>query len=204
MPIHASYDESGSEHLVRQCLTGDRSAFDELVRQNMNVVFGLVVGITHNFHTAEDLTQEAFTKAYVSLPRLQDPQKFRNWVCRIARNCCLDHLRQRQAQTSLEAGLLEFAQPAVQDMSGNGDLSEEMTVKLLEEIDHLRDDYRQILILKHLEGLSYKEIGDILHMSVSAVGEKLFRVRQMLKDKLMGGRKNIAGRVPREPAGQKS
>ena len=189
MLIEAGYDASKSEHLVRQCLAGDRSAFDELVRQNMNVVFGLVVGITRNFHTAEDLTQEAFTKAFVSLPRLQDPQKFRNWVCRIARNCCLDHLRQRQAQASLETGLLEFALPAMQDLSASGDSSEEMTGRLLEEIDHLRDDYRQILILKHLEGLSYKEIGDILHMSVSAVGEKLFRVRHMLKDKLLGGRK---------------
>jgi RNA polymerase sigma-70 factor (ECF subfamily) len=190
LPTEAIHDALNSEPLVKRCLAGDKPAFDELVQQNMNVVFGVVMGITHNFHIAEDLTQEAFTKAYVSLPRLQDPQKFRNWVCRIARNCCLDHLRQRQSHASLESSMAELALPATQDVSGNGDLSEEMTGRMLDEIDQLRDDYRQILILKHLEGLSYKEIGSILNMSVSAVGEKLFRVRQMLKDKLVGGRKN--------------
>lgn len=187
MPPENKNEALNSEQLVARCLTGDKAAFDELVRQNMNVVFGVVVGIVHNFHTAEDLTQEVFTKAYVSLPRLQEPQKFRNWVCRIARNCCLDHLRQRQSQSSLETCFMQLAQPETSGASGNGDLSEEMSARLLGEINRLRDDYRRILILKHLEGLSYKEIGGILNMSVSAVGEKLFRVRQMLKKRLVGG-----------------
>jgi RNA polymerase sigma-70 factor (ECF subfamily) len=175
-----------SEQLVHRCLAGEKGAFDELVRQNMNVVFGLVVSMVHNFHTAEDIAQEVFTKAYVSLPRLQEPQKFRNWVCRIARNCCLDHLRQRQVQSSLESSFVQLAEPEAREVPGYRDLSEEMNTRLLNAIDQLRDDYREILILKHLNGLSYKDIGGILNMSVSAVGEKLFRVRQMLKRKLVG------------------
>ena len=111
LPPENNKEVLNSEQLVHRCLTGDRAAFDELVRQNMNVVFGLVVGIIHNFHTAEDLTQEVFTRACLSLPRLQEPNKFRNWVCRIARNCCLDHLRQRQAQSSLESGFMQLAGP---------------------------------------------------------------------------------------------
>ncbi len=177
--------------IVRRCADGDFTAFDCLVREYMNTVLGLAYNYVGNFHTAEDIAQETFVQAYQSISSLRDSSRFKVWLLRIARNKCIDHIRRS---------------PRLLSMDGDAELQKEIALKaladspqyagepisfseedLLTALNSLRHDYREIFVMKHVDNLSYKEISQLLGMSVSAVGEKLYRVRSMIREKLQEG-----------------
>ena len=172
--------------LVRRCTTGDPSAFDSLVREYMNTVLGLAYHYVRNFHTAEDLAQDTFVQAYQSIGSLRDGARFKVWLLRIVRNKCIDHIRRNPRHLSMdqdeelqkEVSRKATTRPPHENEDG---FSEE---QLFVALDALRADYREIFVMKHVDNLSYKEISQLLGMSVSAVGEKLYRVRSMIREKL--------------------
>ncbi len=174
------------EELGKKAVAGDVRAFEDLVRRYMNIVVGFALSYTGDPHAAEDLAQEAFIKAYASLGKLEDPAKFGGWLRVICRNTCADYVRSRKSPVSLDV-LRESGQEPVdrssatplEDVSGS-----ETTGTIMREIAALREDYREIVLLRHIEDLSYKEIAKLLGMSISAVGEKLSRVRDILRRKL--------------------
>jgi RNA polymerase sigma-70 factor (ECF subfamily) len=172
--------------LVRAVLGGDEESYAELVRRYMNVVVGFAYNRVRDFHRAEDLAQDTFLKAFGSLASLQDHGKFGSWLLVITRHTCMDWLRASKDSVSLddlrESGHEPEAEDAVASLDRVGD--EEIEQRILEAIHELREDYRDIIVMKHIDQKSYKEIGRLLGMSVSAVGEKLSRVRQILRKKL--------------------
>jgi RNA polymerase sigma-70 factor (ECF subfamily) len=172
--------------LARRALRGDEAAYGELVRRYMNIVVGFLYNRLHDFHRAEDLAQDTFLKAYHRLDALQDPTKFGSWLLVIARHTCMDHLRSLREHSSLDdlrdAGHEPHDEDGEQALEALGEA--EIEARVLEAISELREDYRDIIVMKHIENLSYREIGDLLGMSVSAVGEKLSRVRQLLRKRL--------------------
>jgi RNA polymerase sigma-70 factor (ECF subfamily) len=174
--------------LVRRSAEGDAAAFDCLVRVHMNMVLGLAYSYVGNFHTAEDLAQEAFVQAFQSIAHLRDGSKFKVWLLRIARNKCIDHIRQNPQWISLDENqelqrevslrVIHAPHPVETDPM-------EMDVDNLQQVlFSLRQDYREIFIMKHIDNLSYKEIAELLDMTVSAVGEKLYRVRALMRERL--------------------
>jgi RNA polymerase sigma-70 factor (ECF subfamily) len=172
--------------LVHRCTTGDPSAFDGLVREYMNTVLGLAYHYVRNFHTAEDLAQETFIQAYQSIGSLRDGARFKVWLLRIVRNKCIDYIRRNPKHLSMdqdeelqkEVSRKAATQPPSDQPDG---FSEE---QLFVALDALRADYREIFVMKHVDNLSYKEISELLGMSVSAVGEKLYRVRSMIRERV--------------------
>jgi RNA polymerase sigma-70 factor (ECF subfamily) len=175
-----------TSELVRRCTSGDSSAFDALVREYMNTVLGLAYHYVRNFHTAEDLAQDSFVQAYQSIGSLRDGARFKVWLLRIVRNKCIDHIRRNPKQLSMD-----------QDEDLQKEVSRKATIRpaqdqeeafseeqLFGALDSLRADYREIFVMKHVDNLSYKEISQVLGMSVSAVGEKLYRVRSMIRERL--------------------
>jgi len=184
--------------LVRRCTQGDMLAFDRLVREHMNTVLGLAFNYVGNFYTAEDLAQETFVQAYQSISELRDGKRFKVWLLRIARNKCIDHIRRDPRWLSLDRDpelrkevSSKTMSPPVQDACEPEGYSEE---DLMAALDSLRRDYREIFMLKHVDHLSYKEIAGLLGMTVTAVGEKLYRVRSMIREKMeqskSGSRRN--------------
>ena len=173
------------DELARKAVSGDVSSFEELVRRHMNVVVGFAFSYTGDAFAAEDLAQEAFIKAFESLRNLEDPSKFGGWLRVICRNTCADYVRTRRTPVSLEA-LREAGQEPT-DLSSLSPLDDisgsETESAILREIASLREDYREIIVLRHIEDLSYRKIASILEMSVSA-GEKLSRVRDILRRRL--------------------
>jgi RNA polymerase sigma-70 factor (ECF subfamily) len=139
-----------------------------------------------DFQTAEDLAQETMLKAFAHLGRLADPERFSTWIYSIARHACLDWLRTRRPSSSVEemesdgVELADGAARAPADAAETAELAE----RAVAAIGSLREDYREILLLKHVQNLSYNDIAEITELTVSAVGEKLSRVRQMLRRKL--------------------
>lgn len=173
--------------LVRRCIAGEPEAFDRLVREYMNTVLGLAYNYTGDYHTAQDLAQETFIQAFQSIEKLRDGSRFKIWLLRIARNKCIDHIRRKPRWLSLdetrELRREAFSKAAA---AGEPDGGEGFTEEdLISVLQSLRKDYREIFVMKHIDNLSYREIAELLHMTVSAVGEKLYRVRSMIRERLM-------------------
>ena len=171
--------------LVRRCIDGDLLAFEELVREHMNIVLGLAYNYVGNFSTAEDIAQETFAQAFQSLSSLRDRGRFKVWLLRIARNKCIDAIRRDPHWISLDQNRELFKELSQKSIPKNPELGSGFTEEnLLEVVKSLREDYREIFVMKHIDNLSYKEISTLLGMTVSAVGEKLYRVRSMIREKL--------------------
>lgn len=173
--------------LVRDTLNGRETAYAQLVARYMNIVVGHIYNRIQDYHLAEDLAQDAFCKAYASLASLISPEKFGSWLLVIARHTCMDWLRTSRQAVSLddlrEAGHepVAHSNPGVVDAA----MDAEIDRLILEEIQRLRPDYRDIIVMKHIDKLSYKQIAELLGMTVSAVGEKLSRIRQILRKRLI-------------------
>jgi len=186
--------------LVAKARGGDSDAFAELVRSYRNIVVGFAYNMVGDSFAAEDLAQETFIKAYASLATLEADEKFGAWLRVICRHTCMDHLRGKKGEVSLEtlrSGGLDPAETGVRPVDRKIIVEEEEGL-ILDALRELRDDYREIIILKHIEELSYKEIAKITGLSVSGVGEKLSRVRQMLKEVLDEREKTGTKRPPDE------
>lgn len=174
------------EELVRRVTSGEPEAFEPLVKRYADAIMRFARHMLGDEQAAEDVSQETFLKAYAHIGRLEEPGKFSTWLYSIARHACMDWLRSRHAFTSVEGLEAEGAELEDTSAEAPGEPAEmrEAHLVALEELSKLRADYREIILLKHVHGLSYKEIGQMVGLSVSAVGEKLCRVRQMLRRRL--------------------
>jgi RNA polymerase sigma-70 factor (ECF subfamily) len=171
--------------LVRAAQRGDREAYSRLVERYRTVVAAAVYATVRRLDVVEDLAQEVFIKAFGALEELREPARFAGWIRIIAVHAATDWLRGHRSEVHLdklaEDGV-EISAPAAVPGGAIEDAEERNAV--LSALAGLREDYREIVILKHLEGYSYREIADMLGMSVTAVGEKLSRVRALLRKKL--------------------
>ena len=173
--------------LVAAARTGDTVAYGELVNRHQSAVNNLARTMVRDFQHAEDLAQDTFLKAYSYLGDLQEPDKFGGWILTILRHTALDFLRARKDSVSLETlqqDGFEPQDPAPEDPQFAAVESHEEEMRVMEALQSLRADYREIIMLKHVERLSYKEIAERVNMTVSGVGEKLSRVRALLKQRL--------------------
>ncbi|MGH7143520.1 MAG: RNA polymerase sigma factor [Planctomycetota bacterium] len=174
------------QELVERVAGGDEVAFEELVRRYMNSGLGLAYALCGDWHVAEDIVQIAFLKAHRTLDQLKERAKFASWFHVIVRHASMDHLRSLKGNVSLE-GLREGGFEVVGEEGAvlhvKAEAREEDTI-LIRTLFELRPDYREIIVMKHIDNLSYKQIADRLGMTVTGVGEKLSRVRQLLKQKL--------------------
>jgi RNA polymerase sigma-70 factor (ECF subfamily) len=172
------------EH-VERVLAGEPDQFEELVRKYNRFGGAIAYGILGDFQLAEDVVQDAFIKAYKSLRGLREPEKFQVWFGGIVKKRAIDVLRQRRSAefrtVSLDAGLEVSASdsmPVAEEI-----VRSERRQKVLDAIEDLPEADRLVVVLKHMEGLSYEEIANITGSSVGAVESRLFRARQALKRK---------------------
>jgi RNA polymerase sigma-70 factor (ECF subfamily) len=178
---------SEDRELVESTLAGDLVAFSRLVKKYNRMAGAISFGICGDFQAAEDIVQEALFKAYRSLRSLKDPAKFKIWFAGIVRSRAIDHVRQRKSFWSLpQEAVLNFAGGDEASVESVEDLllKEEFRGKILEAIRGLPEEDRLVITLKHMEGLSYKEIAEITGATVSAVESRLFRARSALRKKL--------------------
>jgi RNA polymerase sigma-70 factor (ECF subfamily) len=182
--------------LVRRAAAGDTAAFEPLVRRYSDTIVRFARHMVGDFQAAEDIAQDTFLKAFSHIGRLEDAAKFTTWLYSIARHLCLDWIRARRPTVSMEA----LEDDGVEVSGDPGDAPErsvvtgEMHGRVLAELQRLRTDYREILLMKHVYELSYKEISEVAGLSVSAVGEKLSRVRELLRKRLRKAAGSQAGR----------
>ncbi len=173
--------------IVRSVLEGDVNAFETLVIEYEKNVYAITQRMTGNSEDAADMTQETFIKAYNSLSSFRGDSKFSVWLYRIATNVCLDFLRSRSRKPAISL--------SVEDEDGEEDQleisDESQSPERLLERDLTRDavrrglkalapEYRQILLLREIQGLSYEEISDVLSLETGTVKSRIFRARKRL------------------------
>ena len=175
------------KHCIERVLKGDANAFEHLVHAYEKTVYNLALRTLGNREDAEDITQEAFLKAYRSLDSFRGDSKFSVWLYRIVSNLCLDLLRSRQRKPvqSLtvedddgEIGELEISD---EHFSPEKLLDRKLTRESVQRgLSALPDDARQILLLRELQGMSYEEIGQALDLEPGTVKSRIFRARKRL------------------------
>ncbi|HYF52483.1 MAG TPA: RNA polymerase sigma factor [Planctomycetota bacterium] len=187
---------------VRLAQGGNASAMAALIENNRAWVRGIAYTVLGDAHLAEDAAQEVCVRVVKHLKGLDTPEAFRPWVYRMTRNVALS-MAQRRERTpqplSLEAEQLQEGQRVCRSAPPGAALEEDERVNsILQTINRLPDIYREVLVLKHVQDMSYSEMSSILGVSVKSLEVRLVRARKLLQERL--GRRFDRGRKrdPRE------
>ena len=173
--------------VIRRVQRGDTDAFEALVAAYEKNVFNVALQMTGNREDAQDMTQEAFLKAYSSLSSFRGDSKFSSWLYRIVSNVCLDFKRRQGRRPSssltMEDDEGENIQLDIADESQSPEalLERKMTREAVRAgLQQLPDEQRQILLLREIQGLSYEEIGEAMGLEAGTVKSRIFRARKKL------------------------
>jgi RNA polymerase sigma factor (sigma-70 family) len=175
--------------LVQAVRAGDDHAFERLYHRYHRRISAYIFGMVHDHGRAEDLTQEVFVSALRRMRQTDRPIAFKPWIYEIAKNACIDAFRRskRTEEVSIDAegGLA----PADHGKLASISPSPESAVEGKQQLDDLcgafgglSEAHHQILVMRELEGLSYREIGERLDMSRPSVESTLFRARRRLTE----------------------
>lgn len=179
--------EHSDEDLVRQCRAGEIKAFDVLVERHQRAIFSLALRMIRDSDDAADVAQSVFVKAYENLERFDPQFRFFSWLYRIAVNESLNALEQKKRFQGLEGNDL-VAETA--DEKDDEAISEERRIQ--DALMMLNVEQRAVIVLKHMQGLSYREIAQVLDLTEKTVKSRLFSARQSFRDilKKKGVRRN--------------
>jgi RNA polymerase sigma-70 factor (ECF subfamily) len=174
---------------------GREPAFRELIRRYERPVFSLIYRMVRDSTTAEDLSQDAFIKVLNHLDRYRPEFKFSSWLFKIANNVAIDHLRRRQLDTvsmdgsphatsasEIEATSIEIADQGESPLDALA--ARELGAAIEAAIGKLRPEYRNCIMLRHVEGRSYEEIAATLDLPLGTVKTYIHRARHELREAL--------------------
>lgn len=181
--------------------------FDRLVRDHHRRAFGFAYRMTGNREDAEDLTQEAFLRAFRALDRYDPERPFDRWLYRIITNLFIDRLRSRPASLPLSLDIPIESDDGDQVFSDIADdtadpsyivMRETMDERLQNALNALPPQFRETVILTDVEGLSYDEAAELLNCAVGTIRSRLHRARVMMRESLAGA--PVRRRRRRSPA----
>ncbi|MBT8091540.1 MAG: RNA polymerase sigma factor RpoE [Gammaproteobacteria bacterium] len=184
-------NQSSDKKLVKRVQKGDKGAFDLLVLKYQHKIVNLVMRYVRDPELAQDITQEAFIKAYRALPRFRGDSAFYTWMYRIAVNTAKNHLAaQRRRPMDVELDLQDpeqydlHARLKETDTPEGVTLSNELRKSVEQAIAGLPEDLRTAIILRELEGMSYEEIAQTMECPVGTVRSRIFRARDAISKKV--------------------
>ncbi len=175
--------------LIDRVLAGETEQFEKLVKANEKAVYNLALRMLGSEQDALDASQEAFFRAYRALDRFRGGSKFSVWLYRVTGNICLDMLRKagRRRESSLTDGENEDLDLPDERFDPQRELEKkEQRQAVRRGLAKLGPDFRQVLILRDINGLSYEEIGRVLDLEAGTVKSRIFRARRKLAALLTG------------------
>jgi RNA polymerase sigma-70 factor (ECF subfamily) len=155
---------------VARAREGDLLAFEELVRLLQADAYRFALHLTRDRPTAEDVTQEAFLRAFRFIGGFRGDRRFGSWLFSIVRNCAMDAMRRRQATTW--APLDDLLEGRVAGLEARAELDAALR--------SVSAEHREAFLLVEVFGLSYQEVADVLGVAVGTVKSRMFRARQAL------------------------
>lgn len=201
--------EETDKNLVKLAQNGDRHAFQTLMERHQRRIFNLCYGMVRNKADAADLVQDSFIKAYKSIERFRGNAKFYTWLYRISKNVCIDFLRKQNRRT-----MVDFDDEIRREEPVDGDETllptplginpakvagrKELLEQIEKALDTLSEDHREILILREIDGMAYKDIAETIDVSIGTVMSRLYHARKYMQDELseyIGTKKKIDEKV---------
>lgn len=171
--------------LVAKVQQGDMHAFTLLIKQHERLVAHMVARVVKNDSEREELCQDVFMKVYDNLGEFAFNSKLSTWIATIAYRHAINHLRKRKMLTTDIPEQESFSAYFVEQESQEDHFMEEDTNGfVLKLVEHLPPQYKTVLLLYHVEHMSYPEIGEITGMPEGTVKNYLFRARTLLKEKV--------------------
>ena len=171
--------KDGDAALVNDCKSGDRKAMSKLISQYQRPVYNAAYRILGNTDDAADATQVVFLKVFEHIGDYDPKFKFFSWVYRIAINESLNQVKKRRKQEPLADS---------QASPWRGPAEELDSVRLSSRVQgalmQLNEDYRTVVVLKHISGCSYQQISEILQLPEKTVKSRLYSARQLMKKTL--------------------
>jgi RNA polymerase sigma-70 factor, ECF subfamily len=166
--------------LLRKAQGGNLFAFEEIVRRYQRRVYAVARRITRRHDVADDVTQEAFLRAHTKLSSFDTARPFGPWICRIAANLALNHVRSPESrEDELPEGYGET--PSREADALTGVLEREAGAVLARALEELPAEQRAVFVLRAQEGLSYAEIAEALDLALGTVMSRLSRARERLR-----------------------
>lgn len=172
--------ELGDFYYVKECLRGHPNAFEPLIDKYQKPIFNVALKMLNNYEDAQDVTQSVFVKAFEKLDSFNPKYKFFSWIYRMVINESINFLNKRKRIEELDSTIVTL------EKNPEKKLDEiELSERIQNALMRLRMDYRVVIILKHFENLSYRDIGYILDIPEKKVKSRLFTSRQLLRDILI-------------------
>lgn len=174
------------DQLVAQYAKGNNSAFDELLTRHQSRVFSYILHIVKNHDLAEDIFQETFVKAIMTIKqgRYSENGKFVAWITRIAHNLVIDYYRQEKAENTVSTDEDETNLLNRKDLC-ESNIEDEMVVEQIHNdvkriIDALPESQREVLVMRYYRNMSFKEIADSTNVSINtALGRMRYAIMNM-------------------------
>jgi len=180
-------DETSSDpQLIERSLRGDDDAFRALVERYERKAFAVAVSIVRDHDEASNICQEAFLRVYRRLDSFDGQSQFFTWLYRIIHNLSIDHLRRARPTVSLEESLYHRAALAHVDTDPVWRLeSNRLGERIRDALDRLSPAHREVVTLREINGLSYKQIADVMDCAIGTVMSRLFHARKVLQRELL-------------------
>ena len=200
-PVERELGLANDHDLVAAVRRGDDRAFEKLYERYQRRIAAYVYGMVNDYGRAEDITQEVFISALRRMRETERPIAFKPWIYEIAKNACIDQFRRSRRAEEVSFDADEGAGAAETARLASSDATPDDAIDAKQQLDHLcgafgglSETHHQILVLRELEGLSYREIGEKMGLSRPSVESTLFRARRRLTeeyDELISGERCI-------------
>ncbi len=173
--------------LIEEALSGKQASYEKLMKKYYQMIYNLVYRMISRKEDVEDLTQEAFIKAFNSLHNFDKQFAFSTWLFKIATNNAIDYLRKKKLSTfSIDKEIAaddsdyKFEIPDHENKPDRHIVDDQMKQILNEAIESLPPKYREVIVLRHKEEKEYEEIAKELKLPLGTVKAHIFRGRELL------------------------
>ncbi len=177
--------------LVALAQQGDMSAYDTLVTRHRGRIYAMIRNMIHQEADAWDISQEVFIKAWHALPKFEAKARFSTWIYRIAHNAVYDWARKRKIESAGELNdeifereridSASFTTPSGGESPADVMSHGELRMKIQKALGKLSPEHREVVLLKDVQGLSYKEIAEAMSSTLGTVMSRLYYARQKLQ-----------------------
>ena len=172
---------SGDRALIEAFQTGDDFAFVSLYNRYKDAVYAFCVKMLLNREMAQDVMQDTFLRIYENRERLLKTDSFKAWLFTIARNQCLNQLRRNNWQVPMDDDMVPPALVSGAKQTPIAELEKSEKIQLVNRfLSELKPDYREVIILREYQNMSYQEIAAVTRSTMSAIKSRLFKARRKL------------------------